>query len=69
MSYYSRRSFMGAMHPVLFFLVVCVITLFMAFFIGNALYAHLNPGSGSMLVAQGRAATDIAHASLPVSSH
>jgi hypothetical protein len=69
MSYYSSRSFVGAMHPVLFFLVVCGITLLLAIFIGNTLYAHLNPASGSLLADQGMAANDLAHAALPVASH
>lgn len=69
MNYYSSRSFVGAMHPVLFFLIVCGITLLLACFIGNALYAHLNPHTGLLVVNGSAAGADLAQATLPATGH
>lgn len=69
MNYYSSRSFVGAMHPVLFFLIVCGITLLLACFIGNALYAHLNPATGLLVGNAGGAANDLAQTTLVAAAH
>lgn len=69
MNYYSSRSFVGAMHPVLFFLIVCGITLLLACFIGNALYTHLNPATGLLVVNEGGVAADLAHTTIAAASH
>ena len=62
----SRRSnhTVGAMHPVLFFVFVYAISLFLAFFICTTIYNNLHPDasysvaaekSGDYVLAQGNA--------------
>lgn len=43
---------MGAMHPLLFFVVVYGISLFLAFFICSAVYNNLHPDGGGSVAEQ-----------------
>lgn len=62
MSYRSNHS-VGAMHPILFFVIVYGIALFMAFFICNTVYSNWQKAGPG--IAAGRAAVyDIARSDM-----
>lgn len=63
MSYRSNHS-VGAMHPILFFVIVYGIALFLAFFICNTVYSNWQK-TGAGIAANPSAAYDIARSEVP----